>query len=317
MGSVRSKRMPSTLSVAEDLDGRVVEVQVQTAARARRLARAPAVQHAQHDLELVVRRVRRVGVDEVLVVHDDVDVRHLAELAQLDGRELDVGGPAAAEDVHVGDGGCLEAREHVVGDLGGAEVDRVLREHARDVERDVAVADDGDLALVERPLGGHVGVPVEPGHEVGGAVRARQVDARDVERGVADGAGRDDHGVVALLQLVERDVAADLDVADEARGAGIQHLVQRVDDALDAGVVGRDAVADQAVRRRKRLEQVDRHGSAGLDDRVGEDVAGVDAGGTGADDRDAEVPKIRGGHSARSGHWVGAFREAPGTARGS
>ena len=88
----------------------------------------------------------RVGVREVLVVHDDVDVGHLAELAQLDRGELDVGGTAAPEHVHVGDGGGLEAGEHVVGDLGRAQVDGVLRQHAGDVERDVAVADDGDLA---------------------------------------------------------------------------------------------------------------------------------------------------------------------------
>ena len=109
-------------------------------------------------------------------------------------------------------------------------------------------------------VGRHVGVAVVPGDEVGGAVRAGQVDARDVERGVADRAGREDHGVVALLQLVERDVAADLDVADEADRAGIQHLVQRSDDALDARVVGGDAVADEAVRRGERLEEVDRDG---------------------------------------------------------
>ena len=43
-----------------------------------------------------------------------------------------------------------------------------------------------------------------------------------------------------------------------ALGSVVEHLVERVDDALDARVVGRDAVADQAVRRGKRLEEVDR-----------------------------------------------------------
>ena len=50
--------------------------------------------------------------------------------------------------------------------------------------------------------------------------------------------------------------------------AGVEHLVQRVDDALDARVVGRDAVADQAVGRGERLEEVDRDGAAGVRDRV-------------------------------------------------
>ena len=82
--------------------------------------------------------------------------------------------------------------------------------------------------------------------------------------------------------------------------------MQRVDDALDARVVGRDAVADQPVGRGQRLEQVDRdarrrprrHG-------VREDVAGVDAGGAGADDRDAEGLEGRGfGHSGSAFRWV-------------
>ena len=231
---------------------------------------------------------------------DDVDVGHLAELAQLDRGELHVERAAAAEHVHVGDGRRLEPGEHVVGHLGRAQVDGVLREHAGDVEGDVAVADDGDLGCLERPLARHVGVPVEPGHEVGGAVGAGQVDAGDVERGVPDRAGGEDHGVVALLQVVDRDVAADLDVADEADGAGVEHLVQRVHDALDARVVGRDAVADQAVGRGQRVEQVDRDGAARGGHGVREDVAGVDAGGTGADDRDAQVEGVRHGGAFRS-----------------
>jgi hypothetical protein len=54
--------------------------------------------------------------------------------------------------------------------LSGTSVGGVLREHARDVERDVAVADHGDRLGLERPGAGHIGVTVEPAHEVGSTV---------------------------------------------------------------------------------------------------------------------------------------------------
>ena len=123
---------------------------------------------------------------------------------------------------------------------------------------------------------------VEPAHEVGGAVRALEIDARDVEIGIADGARREDDRVVVLLQVVERDVGAEVHVAEEADVTAVEHLAQRRDDALDARMVGRDAVADQSVGCRKLLEEVDRDVEAALGFQ--QDVGGVDAGGSGADD---------------------------------
>ncbi len=213
--------------------------------------------------------------------------------------------------MHVGDGGGLEAGQDVVGHLGRAQVHGVLGEHARDIERDVSVADDGDLGCLERPFARNVGVSVEPRHEVRRAEGAGKVDAGDVERGVADRAGGQDHGVVPLLKVVDREVAADLDVSDEPDRSGIEHLVEGVHDAFDARVVGRDAVADQPVGRRQRVEQIDRDGAAGLLHGVREDVARVDAGGAGADDRDAQVEGCRDGlgrREVRSGHSDVAFR---------
>jgi hypothetical protein len=88
-------------------------------------------------------------------------------------------------------------------------------------------------------------VAVEPGDELRAAEAARQVDAGDVEVAVLLGAGREHDGVVVAAQLVELDVDAVLDVAEQAHLRLRQHLVQRLDDALDARVVGRDAVADE------------------------------------------------------------------------
>ena len=100
-------------------------------------------------------------------------------------------------------GDAREAPVHVVRDLGDQQVLGVLGEHAGHVERHVAVADHRDLRGLERPGARHVRVPVVPGDEVGGAVGAVQLDARDVQVRVADGAGGEDDRVVVLAQVVE------------------------------------------------------------------------------------------------------------------
>ena len=107
---------------------------------------------------------------------------------------------------------------------------------------------------------------------------------------VLDGAGGEDHGVVEGTEVVQRQVPAVGDVAQEADVAAVQDLVQRVDDALDARMVRGHAVADQAVRRRVGLEEVDADLEVAVLDLVGlgQDVRGVDTGRSGADNRDAE-----------------------------
>ena len=100
------------------------------------------------------------------------------------------------------------------------------------------------------------------------------------------GAGGEDHGVVVVLEVVEGDVGAEAHVAEDADVAAVEHLAEGVDDALDARVVGRDAVADQPVRGGQLLEQVDR--DVELAFGLEEDVGGVDACGSGADDGQTE-----------------------------
>ena len=253
----------------------------------------PLLEGLDHDLDLVVLGDRQLGalvVLEVLVVDDDVDVPRLGELAQLEGGELHLGGAAAAEDVHVRDRGRLEPLVDVAGDLGEEHVVGVLGQHAGDVEGHVAVADDRDLAGLERPGAREVRVAVVPGHELGGPVHAPEVVAGDVQRGVVDGSGGEDHGVVVGAEVGEGQVPAELHVAEEADVAAPQDGAQRGDDALDPGVVGGHAVADEAERGRVAVEQVDAdlelpvlHGLG-----LGEHVRGVDAGRTGADDGDAQ-----------------------------
>ncbi len=206
------------------------------------------------------------------------------------GRELHLGRAAAAEHVDVGDGRGLQPGVDVVRDFGDQEVVGVLGEHAGHVQGHVAVADHGDFLGLQRPVAGHVRVAVVPGDKVGAAEGALKLDARDVQVRVLDGAGGEDDGVVVRAEVIDGQVRAVVHVAEETDVAAVQDLVQGVDDALDAGVVGRHTVADQAVGCRVAVEEVDADGKfAALDGlALGQNVRGVDAGGAGADDGDAQ-----------------------------
>ena len=116
------------------------------------------------------------------------------------------------------------------------------RQHPGDVGGDVAVADhDGALAGEVELVVGEVGVGVVPGDELGGRVGAGQVLAGDPELAVGRGAVGVDHRVVALGELGDADVAADLDVAEEPEALAGRGLLVDADHLLDLRVVGRDA----------------------------------------------------------------------------
>ena len=135
--------------------------------------------------------------------------RELAELQQLGVREGCLGRSAAADDDDLRDAAAGEHLEGMVGGVGGRELGGRQHEHARDVERDVAVADD------HRALGrdevdlevGVVGMAVVPADELGGGVGAGEVLAGDAERPVGRRAGGVDDRVVVLEQVLTGDVA--------------------------------------------------------------------------------------------------------------
>ncbi len=104
--------------------------------------------------------------------------------------------------------------------------------------------------------------------------------------------------LVVPLEVRQRDVAAVVDVAEDADVAAVEHVAQRADDALDARVVGRDAVADQAVRRGEALEEVD--GDVELLLGLQDDVGRVDARGPCAHDGQPEL-----------GHWFSGSSSSP------
>lgn len=124
-----------------------------------------------------------------------------------------------------------------------------------------------------------------PADEVRGTVVAGQVDTGDVQRPVGDRTGREDDRVVVPPQVVQLQVDAVGDVADEPDPLVLQHPVQGLDDLFDPRMVRRDAVPDQAERRGEPLDQV--HLGGGV--LLGHDVGGVDTGWSGTDDGDAEI----------------------------
>src|SRR6185437_14493002 len=96
---------------------------------------------------------------------------------------------------------------------------------AGDVERDIAVADHRRAGRVERRReAGEIRMAVIPADEGGRADHAGKVAARYGERPVVRRAGGEDDRVGERFQLLDRDVAADRDVADEAGGGAERGL---------------------------------------------------------------------------------------------
>ena len=116
----------------------------------------------------------------------------------------------------------------------------------------------------------------------------------DREGAVVGGAGGVDDRVVVLLQVIQREVSTDVDVAEQADLRLIEHAVERLDDALNTRVVRRDTIADQPKWRGHAFENVDAHAiDRGIPLRVGdgrlrERIGGVNASRARANDGDAE-----------------------------
>ena len=180
----------------------------------------------------------------------------------------------------------VEQLDRVVGGVGLAQLVVGQGQHPGDVHRHVAVADHhrplaGEVELVV----GVVGVGVVPADEGGGGVAAGQVLAGDAELAVGLAADREDDRVVEPLEVLDLDVVADLDVAEEAEALAGRGFLVDPDHRLDLRVVGRDAAADQAEGGGEAVEEVD----LGVRVLVFEDVlGGVEAGRAGADDGDAK-----------------------------
>ena len=114
---------------------------------------------------------------------------------------------------------------------------------------------------------------------------AGQVLAGDAELAVGLAADREDDRVVEPLEVLDLDVVADLDVAEEAEALAGGGFFVDPGHRLDLRVVGGDAAADQPEGGGEAVEEVD----LGVQILALEDVlGGVEAGRAGADDGDAK-----------------------------
>ena len=240
------------LAVALDLDRRGEEAQDDPLSLALGLALGELAQRLDVDagrlVGLVGLEVGGAGRVELDLggVDDDVGVLHLAELPDLRVGECGLGRAAAAEDDDLADPLRVEQLDRVVGGVGLAQLVVGQRQHPGDVHRDVAVADhDRALAGEVELLVAVVGVGVVPADEGGGRVAAGQILAGDAELAVGLAADRVDDRVVEALEVLDLDVVADLDVAEEAEALAGGGFFVDPDHRLDLRVVGGDAAADQ------------------------------------------------------------------------
>ena len=227
-------------------------------------------------------------------VHDRLYVLEREQLAKLMGGERRVLGPAAPDDPDVGDAVVAQLVEHGARHVRRVQLVGAAGQDARHVDRHVPDADRDHGPYVSQPLHGRVRVARVPGDERPRRLAARQLLAGDRHAHVVGGPHGIDDGVVRAQQVGATDVRAELDEPDEPCGGRLEHLRQRVGDALDRGVVRRDPVPQQPVRRGQPVVQVDRDLDVCL---FAERLRGEDARRARPDDRDA--PGLRHGRIVR------------------
>ena len=240
---------------------------------------------AQHPEVALRVRVRGLGAFEIGRVDDHVRAGKVAELRQLGRRKRGLGRPAPADDDDLPDGRAGDGSDRLVGRVGGGELLRRQRQHAGDVQGDVADPDDDRALDVEiEPEVLEIGMAVVPGDELRGRPRAGQVLAGDPEPPVGLGADGVDDGVVQAGEIGVGNVPPHLDVAEEAEARPLGDALERARDRLQLRVVGRDAEPDEPPRRGQSFDHVDLDPALGVEQRPGS----VEAGRPGPDDRDAE-----------------------------
>jgi hypothetical protein len=99
-------------------------------------------------------------------------------------------------------------------------------------------------------------VPVEGPHQPAGANDVRIVGPWDGECAIGGQPGGDDDRVERLAQPVQREIPADLDVAEELHALALEETAELLGDLLRALMIRRDPVAHKPVRGG---EAVDHH----------------------------------------------------------
>jgi hypothetical protein len=115
--------------------------------------------------------------------------------------------------------------------------------------------------------------------------------ARNAERAVGLRAVAEDDLVVVAAQVVEGDILAEFDVAEETRLRAHGDLVVERGDGLDLRMIGRHPGPHQPERRRRGVEEIGAHRPLAVLDQV---LDRVEASGTGPDHGDTQRARRRG-----------------------
>ena len=209
------------------------------------------------EVGLELRRARRIEL-ELRRVDEHVRAGEIAELAELGRGPRGLHRPAPPEHDDLADARADDRRDRRVRRVRRRELLGGQREHAGDVERDVPVPDH-DRALDAR------GRSRAPGSRGGRCTRRRARSQAHEPGSSSPGCRAADPSASRrrrrrrrrASELVVRDVAADLDVAEEAEARARGDLLERARDRLQLRVVGGDAEPDEPPRRRQALDHVD------------------------------------------------------------
>ena len=136
-------------------------------------------------------------------IDDHVGALELSELAQLGVGERRLRRAAAPEQNDVGDARHPKGVDRVIGGVGRRQLTRIEHEHARHIDRHVAVADDHRPATVEiEHVVGEIRMAVVPGDERRRRMRAGAILAGDPQPVVGRGPDRVHDDVIASQQVL-------------------------------------------------------------------------------------------------------------------
>ena len=203
----------------------------------------------------------------------------MPQLAQFQRCELHLGGATATKDVNVSNGVFSKTLCDVFRDLGHEHVFGVLRQDTGNIQSNISHAQNGHGLRFQRPSARVVRVTVIPRDKISSTVGLGQINTGDIQRGIAVSTGCDDDRVVVRMQVIDSDVAANLNIAQKTNITALQDLVQGDNDLLDSRVIGSNTVADQAIGGGKAFKQVDIHVQTGF----GQNIRCIDASRSSAD----------------------------------
>ena len=216
-----------------------------------------------HELDVLLRR--RVGVTELGFVdlqlpgiELDANAGKRGDVFQLDRSERGLQWSTARDEHDLANGTSAQRLERGGGDVCLGELVTIAQEHARDVERHVAGADDHhSLGVQLEARVAEVGVRVVPTDELGRGVRAGELLARNSQVTIGRAAHGVDDLVVMRRQLVRGGVGADVHVPEKSEPGKVRDLLEALRHALELLVIRRDARAHQPVGRGEPLDQID------------------------------------------------------------